>query len=193
MTGGGRRLRVTIMNMSSTLGDHVTVFCSLPSWDLDYEKVRKTDLVNCSSSSVLTHFSLPSSHRESLCRSYLWVIHPSGRNKYRTNGLIMIMHTSSRRIASAYRPIVASFHCWWQVVFLWKRGIGNMFSSCFLRKHQRNCIRAYQKRKARGLFPKETLAKRVSLMLFPWETGLGASSVCGSYYTYPWLHEFEIP
>jgi hypothetical protein len=67
-------------------------------------------------------------------------------------------------------------HCWWQVVFLWKRGIGNMFSSCFLRKHQRNCIRAYQKRKARGLFPKETLAKCVSLMLFPWETGLGTSS-----------------
>jgi hypothetical protein len=67
-------------------------------------------------------------------------------------------------------------HCWQQVVFLWKRGIGNMFSSCFLRKHQRNGIRAYQKRKARGLFLKETLAKHVSLMLFPWKTGLGASS-----------------
>jgi hypothetical protein len=51
-----------------------------------------------------------------------------------------------------------------------------MFSSCFIRKHQRNGIRAYQKRKARGLFLKETLAKHVSLMLFPWETGLGASS-----------------
>jgi hypothetical protein len=50
-----------------------------------------------------------------------------------------------------------------------------MFSSCFLRKHQRNGIRAY-----RGLFPKETLAKHVSLMLFPWETGLGASSEVNS-------------
>jgi hypothetical protein len=68
-------------------------------------------------------------------------------------------------------------HCWQQVVFLWKRGIGNMFSSCFLREHQRNGIRAYQKRKARSLFSRETLAKHVSLMLFPWETGLGASSV----------------
>jgi hypothetical protein len=37
------------------------------------------------------------------------------------------------------------------------------------------------------LFPKETLAKHVSLMLFPWETGLGASSVkepTGSFVLY---------
>jgi hypothetical protein len=86
-------------------------------------------------------------------------------------------------------------HWWQQVVFLWKRGIGNMFSSCFLRKHQRNCIQAYQNRKAQGLFPKETLAKCVYLMLFPWETGLGTSSAyvstCNCHWgkwLYPYLN-----
>ena len=40
-----------------------------------------------------------------------------------------------------------------QVLFPWKKPIGNTFSGCFLEKHQRNSNRAYQKRKARSLFP----------------------------------------
>jgi hypothetical protein len=38
-------------------------------------------------------------------------------------------------------------------------------------------FRLTKKGKPGDLFPKETLAKHVSLMLFPWETGLGTSSV----------------